>query len=477
MNLLHIIPRFIGGGPERHLLALVAAWRETGLRLRHTCIVLTPPASALLVVKARQLDIGIHMAPPLHVIAEAVSAADVVELTFWNHPALYALMRESLPGARWVLRSAVAGTTPPQVLIDALGERPDAVIVSAPVSLNTPALAAARRRGCLIESLPALGEGQRLTGFRRRPHSGIRVGYLGLVEPTKMHPAFARLSAAVTAPDVHFDVYGDGSWCEQLRAQCDALGMSERIHFYGHVEDIRTAFATMDIFGYPLAPDSYATSEKVIQEAMWCGVPPVVLASSAPSSLVEHERTGLVCQSESEYPTAIERLATDATLRAALGTAARRFASDHFDSRRNATRFFKVFDEVSALPKRAWVPLPGRDGTGAEHFVQSLGHLGGDFATSLAGPSTDDIRAVLAADDSICGASAVLAQGEGGVVHYRNTYPQDPHLRLWSGHVLMAAGRDTAARQEFEQAVALGIDPRRIPSGDLIHTHQASVQS
>lgn len=477
MNLLHIIPRFIGGGPERHLLALAAAWRQAGHGVRHTCIVLTAPASALLVVKARRLGIELRIAPPLDVIQDAVAAADVVEVTFWNHPSLYALLRESLPPARWVLRSAVAGTTPPQVLSSALGERMDAVIASSSASLHTPAFTTARHRGCRVDALPSLADLQRLEGFQPKRHDGIRVGYLGMIEPTKMHPSFAHLAASVRTPNVHFDVYGDGSWSDALRAQCQALGMSDRVHFHGHIEDIRMAFASMDIFGYPLTPDTYATSEKVLQEAMWVGVPPVVLASSAPSSLIEHERTGLVCQDEDEYPTAIDRLATDADLRTSLAASARRFAREHFDTDRNAARFFTVFEEVGTHPRRAWLPLPGRDGTGAACFVQSLGHLGGEFATSLAGASAGDHATVRAADARIAAASAVLAHGEGGIVHYRTTYPQDPHLRLWSGHLLMAAGRHAQARQEFDEAIALGIDPHRIPSSDARHAHQGPAAS
>jgi glycosyltransferase involved in cell wall biosynthesis len=477
MHILHIIPRFIGGGPERHLLALVSAWREAKVGTTHTFVVLTGPASALLLVRARRLGVNLHIAPDLDVIRDAISAADVVELTFWNHPALYALLREPLPAARWVLRSAVAGTSSPQVLIDALGERSDAIVTSSVVSLDTPACTVARHRGCRTEFLPSLADMRRLDGFQARPHSGIRVGYLGLVEPTKMHPAFAHLVAAVTVPDVYFDVYGDGSWSEQLRAQCGALGMSDRVQFHGHVEDIRTAFATMDIFGYPLAPDTSATSEKVMQEAMWVGIPTVVLAGSAAASLVQHERTGLVCQGTDEYPHAIDRLATDSALRAHLAAGARRFARDEFDPHHNAARFVDVFHEVRTRPKRAWVPVPGRDATGAECFVQSIGHLGEAFARSLAEFTALNRDELLAADVAIGGASAVLAHGEGGVVQYRNAYPRDPHLRLWSGHIALAAGRRELARQEFNEALALGMHPSRIPLGDTVYANEPEVRS
>ena len=110
-----------------------------------------------------------------------MAAADGVDISFWNHPRLYDQLHCELPASRWVMRSAVA-------------------------------VQEARLRGFPIESIPALADMARLEGFKTRPHGGIRVGYLGQVEPTKMHPRFADLCLAVGDPNVHFEVFGGGSW-------------------------------------------------------------------------------------------------------------------------------------------------------------------------------------------------------------------------------------------------------------------------
>ena len=102
----------------------------------------------------------------------------------------------------------------------------------------------------------------------------------------------------------------------------------------GYVEDIRAALEEFDIFGYPLIEDTYATSEKALQEAMWAGIPPVVFAHGGVRCLVEHERTGLVVETEDEYARAIERLAGDPDLRRRLGDEARRFIRAAFDPAR-----------------------------------------------------------------------------------------------------------------------------------------------
>jgi glycosyltransferase involved in cell wall biosynthesis len=462
MNLLHIIPRFIGGGPERHLLTLASAWQKTDIDIRQKIVVLDPPLSAPLLIKARRLGVDILINPDFAAIRDAVAAADVVDISFWNHPRLYDLLRRELPASRWVMRSAVAGTSQPQVLTAEVGRFPDRLVLSTAASFSTAAVHEARRRACPIESIPALADMSRLEGFRTRPHEGIRVGYLGQVEPTKMHPRFADLCLAVNERNVRFEVYGGGSWRGALEQRFDAAGASDCVRFHGQIEDIRRAFEEIDIFGYPLAPDTYATSEKTIQEAMWAGIPPVVLAGNGSTALVDHERTGLVCQSEADYPAAIRRLAGDDALRRRLGDAARDHARVHFDPDRNAARFGSIFRSVSEAPRRSPRPFPGRDTSGSRRFLESLGPQGHAFGVSLAGEQESSAAELAAADCSIGQSSAVLTNGEGGIVHYRNAYPEDPHLRLWCGLTSLHTGKTASAERDFRSAIELGLPAARV---------------
>jgi len=262
---------------------------------------------------------------------------------------------------------------------------------------------------------------------------------------------------------VRFEVYGDGAWSAELERQFMALGCGERVRFHGHAEDLKTAFAELDVFGYPLAEDTYATSEKAIQEAMWAGIPPVVLAGNGAAGLVQTDRTGLVCENEQGYARAIDRLANDAPLRQRLGVAARTFAHENFDPTRNSARLRELFESTAALPRRLRSPLPGLYETAARKFVLSLGELAGPFAVSLKGPSASTPQTVAEADHAIAHSSAVLAQGEGGVIHYRNIYPESPHLRFWSGLIALHSGKQDCAAQEFQAAVRSGLDPARIP--------------
>jgi len=462
MNILHIIPRFIGGGPERHLLAVAAAWKSAGHQTSHQVLVLESPVSARLLLRARALGIAVTASPSAEQARCAIEAADAVEIYFWNHPTLQELLRSPLPPMRVLLNAVITGTSAPQALGAGLGAFADALVIFSAASRHTACVSTAESRGIPVEVVPALADMTRLDGFRPRAHDGIRVGYVGLVEPTKMHPRFADLSAAVRTPDVTFDVFGDGTWGEELKRQLRELGASGRVRMHGHTEDLSSAFADMDIFGYPLAPGSYASSDKTIQEAMWVGVPPVVIAGTGAAALVDHERTGLVCASESEYPKAIERLAQDADLRKRLGHAARAHARETFDPARNAARLRAMFESLAATPKRSRAPLDGAGLTGAGKFVASLGDLAGPFAVSLEGMTAHSRDSVRDADSAIASASDVLARGEGGVVHYRNTYPGDAHLRLWSGLIACHRGCPDAGHDDLRAALDGGIEPWRI---------------
>jgi hypothetical protein len=172
-----------------------------------------------------------------------------------------------------------------------------------------------------------------------------------------------------------------------------------------------------------------------------------------------------VVATEQEYARAIERLAQDRILRQRLGEEARRFARTFFDP----GRWYRVAGQVAlammAKPRRSRPLLPGARDSAAVNFVRSLGDQAGPFTVSVAGRAIYSQEEIAAADREIAAVSPLLARGEGGIVHHRNVFPQDPHLRLWAGLVSAAAGDRALATAEFAAAVALGLSDRVEPVG------------
>lgn len=463
MKILHLIPRLVGGGPERSIFTIAAKSAELGVTHHRTLVVLDVPVTPRQLIAARKLNIGVVIRPDIEELRQLVAETDVLEIDYWNHPLLTGLLRQiELPPARIVVWSRILGTAPPQVLTASLGRYTDHLVLTSEMSRHSAAAIAAAEAGKPVDVIFGIADMSRLDGFTRRPHDGCVFGYLGTVNDAKMHPRFAEMASAARHPAVRFVVFGGGGGEETLRQRLTALGLGGRAAVLGHTEDIRSAFQQMDVFGYPLTEHTYATSEKALQEAMWVGIPPVVFDYGGVRLLVEHEHTGLVVATEAEYVAAIDRLAGDSALRERLGKNARSFARARFDPQVWTRKTIDMLERVAARPKMKRDKLDGEVSCNAKGFIASLGDCAGAFAVSYGSDATGSHDAALeAADRTIAAANTLLARGEGGVVHYRKEAPDDPHLRLWSGLIAEAAGQFALAVSEYDAAERLGLTDGR----------------
>ena len=82
LNVLHIIPRFVGGGPERSLLAFAAAERTAAPENRHVVAVLEPPVTPHMFLAARRLGVALKIRPEPVVLVQLIEDADLVEIHF-----------------------------------------------------------------------------------------------------------------------------------------------------------------------------------------------------------------------------------------------------------------------------------------------------------------------------------------------------------------------------------------------------------
>ena len=197
-------------------------------------------------------------------------------------------------------------------------------------------------------------------------------------------------------------------------------------------------------------------------EAMFAGVPPVVLKHGGPARLIVNDHSGIVAQNADEYVQAIEFLYRDPAARARMAANAARQAREQFGARLCAERLNAAYRRLSLRPKRkrarsaGMAEVPHFD-RGARQLVRSLDGIGDEhFQTSLsAGPAGD----IATAEEAIAELPPIFANV---VMQYRLRYPDDAFLRLWCGLLFAHADRPALAASEFKASMKLRPDIERV---------------
>jgi glycosyltransferase involved in cell wall biosynthesis len=447
MRILHIIDRLSAGGPTRTLLAQAKLHRQTGVSDQRRVLVLQQPAYPIARALAAQAGVELVFEPDSETTRAAVADADIVIVHFWNNPLIYEFLRTPLPPCRLIVWIHILGSAAPQILPRHLVAFSDECVVTTPASLQLPAFPKQSPPPMIF----SICDPDRLRRFEPQPHNGFNVTYIGSLIPQKLHPDFVTMSAGVRIPQARFIVCGERP--EPLIEQAHALGASARFEFRGFVEAIQPVLAISDVFGYPLCTNTYATSEKSLQEAQWMGVPPVVFPYGGIPHLVADGESGLIVHTAEAYQAAIEHLYDNPQERRRLSEGAREWARIRFDPTALAKQAADLYETIEQRPKREHSWQDAGDPTESGWFVEALGDSGASFALSKYGMAAEQVSA----DRQIAASPEALVHGEGGILHYRNVYPHDPYLHYWAALVLMSKGRRDAALREWDAAQACGL--------------------
>ncbi|MGD1701850.1 glycosyltransferase, partial [Dapis sp. BLCC M229] len=458
LNILHIIQQLSLGGAARSMIATAKYSSRMGIAQEHRILSLLGGLPEAVLLAETE---GMYVINQVNqkTIWREIEAADIVHIHFWNNPEIYELLYSELPAMRLVLWFKIIGDKPPHIITKELLEYTDFAIVTSPYTLELPIFEnlSSEEKNSSIDVVYGIADFDRLRDFQAQPHNKFNVGYIGTVDFAKMHSNYVGMSAKVNIPNVNFIVCGGIN--NYLRQEAEKLRVRESFDFRGYVEDIRSVLEILDVFGYPLCEDTYATSEKSLQEAMWVGVPPVVFPYGGVKKLVIDNQTGLIVDNEVEYKNAIEYLYFHPEERLRLGRNAREYARQNFHPEQATKKINEIYDRLLQQPKRkrGWSL---NKISGAELFIQSLGNAASNFSVSL---TSANISELLAAETQIANSSPVLCNRDGGgIFNYRNYYSKDGYLRLWSGLVLQKQGQHHQAISEFTAGINLGYNHWRI---------------
>jgi glycosyltransferase involved in cell wall biosynthesis len=159
--------------------------------------------------------------------------------------------------------------------------------------------------------------------------------------------AFERL--AELYPDLHLVCLGgidplDWSWSKELQKRSNRPPYSEKVHWIGHVEDVRPWYRRAQLLALASEKESFG---RVLVEAMVCGLPVVATRSGGVPEIVRNEQDGILVTpgSVNEMADAIKRLLTDKTLATRLSEAGR-LRAEEFTIENHVTHMVRVFEET-----------------------------------------------------------------------------------------------------------------------------------
>jgi glycosyltransferase involved in cell wall biosynthesis len=141
-----------------------------------------------------------------------------------------------------------------------------------------------------------------------------------------------------------------GHATSELEAMCNRAGLSKRIHFLGHRDDVPELLAAADLFVFP---SLYEGMPGAVIEAMALGLP-VVASDIAPvREVVEEGRNALLVEPKApdQLATAINCLLSNQTRLQAFGQRSRHIFEEQFTLERSAQRMTELYHIVAEMKR------------------------------------------------------------------------------------------------------------------------------
>jgi glycosyltransferase involved in cell wall biosynthesis len=166
----------------------------------------------------------------------------------------------------------------------------------------------------------------------------------------------AAADVAARDPALHYVWIGDGALSDDVRAAIAVRGLAARVHLLGRRGDVDRFLAASDLF---VLPSRFEGLPFAVLEALQAGLPGVYSRIQPHEEIVRHGEEGLLVPVEDApaLAAAVQRLATDTSLRRAMSGAARRRA-EAFSSERCFERLRLLLSRAGERPARQLWPLP-----------------------------------------------------------------------------------------------------------------------
>jgi 1,2-diacylglycerol 3-alpha-glucosyltransferase len=143
-----------------------------------------------------------------------------------------------------------------------------------------------------------------------------------------------------------FMVVSDGDLIAEMKKLVEGKGLGNRVIFAGVIprKEIKNYYAAGDIFIYSSKSE---TQGMILTEAMYMGLPVVVVKATGTQDLVEDGKSGfLVAENRDEFGNASEKLIGDKNLREKFGKESARIAREKYTDKVCAQMLLEVYNSL-----------------------------------------------------------------------------------------------------------------------------------
>lgn len=195
-------------------------------------------------------------------------------------------------------------------------------------------------KGIRLEWYPAVSAAN--WPFATRDESKI-VLTIGRFDPVKGNRYLVAAAESLSShQDVHFVFLGAGTELNSLQRSAKKFRNADRIHFLGHIDDVRPYLAAASIYVQPSRSEGLAKS---IIEAMAYGLPVVSTRNGGAEELILHEESGILvpARNSTALAAAIDDLLRQPNKAKRLGDSARSWLAQNLNADATAQNYHELY--------------------------------------------------------------------------------------------------------------------------------------
>lgn len=177
------------------------------------------------------------------------------------------------------------------------------------------------------------------------------IGSAGRLESIKNYEMLLHVfSKLINYVDIHCVLIGDGSQRTKLEELAKQLGVGEKVHFTGKVDNPHQVLSILDVFVCSSFSEGMSNT---ILEAMACGKPIVATNVGDNCKLVDDGCNGFLVQSEdsSGLEKALQLLVSDKEMLLKFGTYSRKIAEEKYDILKMVSSYQDIYIQSIAAKR------------------------------------------------------------------------------------------------------------------------------